>query len=602
MCGINGITWNDSELIKKMNEKIRHRGPDDEGIYTDQQVSLGHIRLAIIDLSPTGHQPMFNEDKSIIIIYNGEIYNYKEIREELEESGHKFQSNSDTEVIIHSYEQWSYECLNHFNGMFAFCIYDKNKNLIFLARDRFGIKPLYYYCENYNLIFSSEIKAILQTNILIEPNDSVISDYLNNFWIDVSSETFFKGIFKIMPGEYAIFNLSDRSFKKFKWYNLLEKIKSNCEKFKNITEEEAIKEFDFLIRDSLRYRLIADVPVAAALSGGLDSSTLVCYLKNIHSNYENLSTFSIILPGKEMDESKYMNEVINFANVKSFKEVPTVEELINDLDDFIYTMEEPFQSFSMYGSYRLCKLANQKGFKVILNGQGMDEMLAGYSHYFPLYFITNLKKLKLGEAFHTLKWTIKRRIFKEYINSIIRSKIFKDSCFYKLGTQKNKFEDFPKNSLNNLLLRDFLIFILPSLLRYDDHNSMRWHVESRVPFLDYRIVEFLLSLPEHYKINKGINKYILRKTIQGKVPQMIINRMDKIGFQLPDKDWLLSDEFQNYIKSTLESESFKNMKYWDYKKFIKIYKKFKSGKLYLFSKIWRALNVHNWIKIYIDKN
>lgn len=595
MCGINGFSWNDTSLINKMNEVIKLRGPDDQGIYTDDKVSLGNVRLAIIDLSPAGHQPMFNEDKSIAIVFNGEIYNFQEIKEDLLKAGHKFTSNCDTEVIIHSYEQWGYDCLDHFNGMWGFAIYDLSKQLIFIARDRFGVKPVYYYFDNKNIIFSSEIKGILAHDIPRKPNDAIISDYLIRGWIDFSSETFFEGISKLMPGNYAIFDLKARNLEIHKWYNLVDKIKKN----QTVTEEQAIEDIKNLFISSIKYRMIADTQVGAALSGGIDSSSIVCFMKDLFENPNNLNTFSVVLPGLKMDESKFMDAVIEFAKVKSFKVKPTAADLVEDMEDFIYSLEEPFQSFSMYGYYRLNKMTSEQGIKVLLNGQGSDEMFAGYSHYYPLYLKKCLKSLKFRESIAIILQMLRTGYWKEYVSLVLRKKVFTAKYFNDFGTNKNKIQDFPISDLKNLLLRDLTIWILPSLLRYDDRCSMRWHVETRIPFLDYRLVEYVMSLPDNFKIKNGLSKYIFRQVIKGKVPDIITNRRDKIGFQMPDQNWLNSLEFQTLAKKIIESPSFNTRKYWkpvQIKNALDTLKK----KPTLASIIWHTMNVHFWMEKFID--
>ncbi|MDD1757575.1 MAG: asparagine synthase (glutamine-hydrolyzing), partial [Methanotrichaceae archaeon] len=292
MCGINGFSWKNATLIDDMNKAIKHRGPDDEGVYLDENVTLGHRRLSIIDLSPAGRQPMSNEDDSIWIVFNGEIYNFLEIKEELLKKEHKFRSATDTEVIIHAYEEWGPSCVERFNGMWAFAIYDKNKSRLFLSRDRFGVKPLYYYCDDVRLIFSSEIKGLLEHNLERIPNDKSIFEYLAFGFLDHTSETFFRDINRLMPGENLFYDLSSKTKRIEKWYDLSSWLKNGM----TLTEEDASKKIQEHLFSSISYRLIADVPVGSCLSGGIDSSTIVYSMRKLVQN-SIIKTFSLVFPG-----------------------------------------------------------------------------------------------------------------------------------------------------------------------------------------------------------------------------------------------------------------------------------------------------------------
>lgn len=398
MCGINGFTWKDADLIEKMNLVLQHRGPDDQSTYIDDKVSLGHCRLAIIDLSPAGRQPKCNEDASIWIVFNGEIYNFQEIRSLLEMAGHRISSNSDTEVIIHAYEEWGTDCVERFNGMWAFAIYDKKKGTIFLSRDRFGVKPLYFCQDEKGLIFSSEIKGILQHSISRIPNDKVVYDFLILGFVDHSPDTFFQDINRLMPGESMIYDLSRGVTNKFRWYDLANRLLDAGK----ITEEVAAKRIRDLFEDSVRYRLISDVPVGSCLSGGIDSSAIVHAMRNLKDDGE-IKTFSMVFPGKKQDESTFIDEVVAATKVEAHKVSPSTEDLLGDLYDLIRTQEEPFGSLSIYGQYKVMHLANRSGMKVLLDGQGSDEIFAGYFIYYKYYLFESLLHLRIGEAIETAK-------------------------------------------------------------------------------------------------------------------------------------------------------------------------------------------------------
>ncbi|MCJ7445380.1 MAG: asparagine synthase (glutamine-hydrolyzing) [Methanotrichaceae archaeon] len=608
MCGINGVTWNDPSLVEMMNWALKHRGPDDNGIYLDELVTLGHQRLSIIDLSSAGKQPMSNEDGNIWIIYNGEIYNFLEIRAELLEKKHEFTSSTDTEVIIHAYEEWGNCCVEKFNGMWAFAIYDKRKKQLLLSRDRFGVKPLYYFHSDKGLIFSSEIKCLLQHYLEKIPNDKIIFEYLAYGFLDHTRETFFKNIYRLMPGENLIYDLPTKSLKTERWYDLNERIKNNAE----ITEEHAAETIKELLSSSISYRLIADVPVGSCLSGGIDSSTIVYLMRKLEKN-TNIKTFSLIFPGLIMDESCYINQVIKDTKIESYWTSPTIEDLMNDLYDIIWTQEEPFRSISIYGQYKVMELAHKKGMKVLLDGQGADELFAGYFIYYKYYLFQSLLSLHLMEAWKALHAAPNLKdivvfplvtilsqtaLGKNIINMIwlTKSRFLKDSNDIHLS---NPFSERGFD-LNKALYSDLIGYSIPQLLRYEDKNSMRWSIESRVPFLDYRLVEFVLSLPPNYKIHGGITKYILRKAIRGLVSNKIVDRKDKIGFATPDKDWLTSEKFVNLFKEIIESNSFASRKYWDKQMISKIFQEHIGGIKDHSEYLWRIINLELWIRIFME--
>lgn len=596
-----------------MNQALQHRGPDDQSFYLDDKVSLGHRRLAIIDLSPAGRQPKCNEDGSIWIVFNGEIYNFQEIRSKLEESDHKFSSNTDTEVIIHAYEEWGTGCVERFNGMWAFAIYDKNKGTIFFSRDRFGVKPLYFCQDEKGLIFSSEIKGILQHSINRIPNDKVVYDFLILGFVDHSPDTFFQGIKRLMPGESMTYDLSESTMKKFRWYDLDRRPPAT----EMISEEGAAKRIRELFEDSVRYRLISDVPVGSCLSGGIDSSSIV-YAMRKNSAKSEIKTFSMVFPGKKQDESTFINEVVAAAKVEAHKVSPTSDDLLKDLNDLIWTQEEPFGSLSIYGQYKVMELANKAGMKVLLDGQGSDEIFAGYFIYYKYYLFESLLSLRLSEAKKT------SRAMKNKINdmilfpamTILSSLGFSQGFLKNLWLRKMKhlkgFERFELSNplldrgfdLNRALYSDLTGYSIPQLLRYEDKNSMRWSIESRVPFLDYRLVELAMSLPSSYKIREGTTKYILRKALKGLVSDRILERKDKIGFATPDGDWLMAPDFADMEREILNSDMFRSRKYWKQEEVVNLLDenlgsgtKFKKDHMDV---LWRIINVELWLRTFVD--
>ena len=604
MCGINGFNWKDEQLILKMNNALSHRGPDDQCIYTDERVSLGHRRLSIIDLSPAGRQPMANEDESIWIIFNGEIYNFSEIRRELEKIGHKFRSGTDTEVIIHAYEEWGTCCVERFNGMWGFAIYDKNKNLLFLSRDRFGVKPLYYYQDDQGIIFSSEIAGILQHEVLRSPNEKIVYQYLAFGLVDHTIETFFKGIYSLGAGENLIYDLSSKSIRFERWYDL----ESRIEDMGPRSDEDLAKRVQDLFQDSVRYRLIADVPVGSCLSGGIDSSSIVCVMRRLAEN-KIIKTFSLVFPGLPIDESEFIDEVTKQTKVQSYKETPTLEELLAELEDLVATQGEPFGSLSIYGQYKVMQLAKKNDMKVLLDGQGSDEIFAGYQRYHNYYLFACLKKGQFGEFLRMF-----RPNFLEFVGTTLlgRTRPTRDLLNYLKSRKSARFvgdcyrgdKSYPLFErgfdLNAILREDITEISIPHLLRYEDRNSMRWSIESRVPFMDYRLVELALSLGYDMKINNGVTKYIFRKAMEGLVPSKILARRDKIGFATPDGIWFRKPEFIELIKNIIESTPFQRRPYWVPSEVEKLFREHRDGKKDNSGSIWRIINTEIWMRTFID--
>jgi len=596
-----------------MNVALQHRGPDDQSTYVDDEVSLGHRRLSIIDLSPAGRQPKCNENESIWIVFNGEIYNFQEIRATLEKSGHQFSSDTDTEVIIHAYEEWGTSCVERFNGMWAFAIYDKNKGILFFSRDRFGVKPLYFCRNEKGLVFSSEIKGILQHPIRCAANEKAIYDFLALGFVDHLQQTFFQDIDRLMPGESMIYSFSQGSMEKFRWYEL-NQVPAGMEK---MTEEEAAKRIRELFEDSVRYRLISDVPVGSCLSGGIDSSSIVHAMRK-NSETSEIKTFSMVFPGKKQDESSFINEVVAATKVEAYNVSPSTEDLLRDLYDLIRTQEEPFGSLSIYGQYKVMQLANRSGMKVLLDGQGSDEIFAGYFIYYKYYFFESLLHLRMGEAIETAKrMNSKLQDILLFPAMTILSTlglsqgILRNLWLSRLKYLKGFDEVVLANpltdrgfDLNRALYSDLISYSIPQLLRYEDKNSMRWSIESRVPFLDYRLVELAMSLPSGYKIRLGTTKYILRKAMKGLVSDRILNRRDKIGFAAPDEDWLMSPDFVNMARQIFASSKFRDRKYWNSEEVIHMLEEHlgvgsKSRKNHS-EMLWRIINVELWLRTFID--
>lgn len=616
ICGINGFTWKDPALIERMNRALKHRGPDDQSTYIDELVTLGHRRLSIIDLSAAGRQPKCNEDESIWIVFNGEVYNFQEIRPVLEKAGHRFSSNTDTEVIIHAYEEWGEGCVERFNGMWAFAIYDKNNDRLFLSRDRFGVKPLYFCRTERGLIFSSEIKGILEHQVVRAAHDKTVYDFLVLGFSDHQSQTFFQGIERLMPGENMVYSFSSGNLKRAKWYDpdeKAERIKKSGKTSEKISEKSIAEKIRCLFIDSVRYRLISDVPVGSCLSGGIDSSSIVHAMRSI-SKTKEIKTFSMVFPGKKLDESTYINEVVSGTGVEAHSITPTSKDLQSDLLDLIKTQEEPFGSLSIYGQYKVMELAHKNGMKVLLDGQGSDEIFAGYFIYYKYYLFESLLHFQMNEAMKTAK-RVKNRLLDMLLfpamtllsylglsQGFLRN-LWLSRQMHLAGVEKIQLANPLTDrgfDLNRALRSDLTRYSIPQLLRYEDKNSMRWSIETRVPFLDYRLVEYAMSLPSGCKIRNGTTKYILRKALRGLVPERILNRRDKIGFAAPDEDWMRAPEFEDFMRSLVNSEEFLQRKYWKQEEVIKLLEEHLSGKADHKEALWRVINIELWLRQFID--
>jgi len=609
-----------------MTDTLIHRGPDDEGFFVNEKIALGHRRLSIIDLTKAGHQPMISQDKKLIIVFNGEIYNYIEIREELKTLGYKFKTQTDTEVILASYQEWGQDCLAHFNGMWAFVIYDLEHDSLFAARDRMGVKPFYYYLDTENFIFASEAKAILShPEVKAKVNDQAVYDYLICGVLDAREQTFFKGVKELRGGHHLIINKGKIKISQYWDLKSLKPLR--------LTDQEASEHFKAIFLDSVKLRLRSDVPIGTCLSGGLDSSAIVCavnkFLKKegIKEVGRHQKTFSAVYGEsfKDCDETKFINMVIKKTQAQSFKTFPQAKSLEKELENLIYTQDFPIGSTSIYAQWNVFRLANQKKAKVMLDGQGSDEMLAGYHTFFPVYF-QSLKRqgqtaTLISEMYHfwqnhpeSIKQTLTNFFFKNsFLTSLQRrikptlKTVFKNAYYdYTVfnDSWRKKFTPFIYPQPNSDVFKDqsYNLMVnngLPSLLRYEDRNSMAFSIESRTPFLDYRLVELVYALPDKEKIFHGQTKWVMRQALKGILPEKIRTRQDKIGFATPEKIWMQNELADNFRK-TFASESFVRRPYWDALKVQESFEKFLKGEPILYQLFWRLYNLEHWLRRFID--
>jgi asparagine synthase (glutamine-hydrolysing) len=603
MCGISGIINRSDkkvlkEEIKKLNDLIFHRGPDDEGFYFGKNFAFGHRRLSILDLSSDGHQPMnFIEKKGeYVITYNGEIYNYLEIKEELLKDGYKFNSNTDTEVILASYDKWGEKCVNKFNGMWAFAIYDKEKNILFCSRDRFGIKPFYYTELDSKFIFGSEIKQLLEFYDERYANTNILLDYLLYGLEEHTNETFFKNIYKLEQSHNLIYDLKNHKFNIYRYYDL-----KFDKKLDGLSENESVKILKNSLEKSILLRLRSDVKVGTCLSGGLDSSsiTAIASKEYFEQTGEKLVAIHAKSIEKKTDESHYAREVAKYCNVNMIEVEPHLEDITNVIEEVIYTQEEPFGGPSIFMQYFVMKKARENGCIVMLDGQGGDETLFGYENYYAVYFSMLLKKFKLikfwSELYQLETFKVsKKQIIKSTISVLLGNKmryikklLGKNKLNIKVGYDIKRlkslylYKDFKSFQKRELTKRN-----LPHLLRYEDKNSMKHSIETRLPFIDYKFVEQAISLDDDLKFKNGYLKYLLRKVVENILPKNIVFRRNKFGFEAPSDTWI------NNYKSNMEL-AIKNSN---------ILKRIIDIDINLIRKdkalLWKLFNVAIWEKLY----
>ena len=626
MCGIAGCITNNAlinkQKFKNALEYLDHRGPDDTGIeeikLDDGLLILGHKRLSILDLSGLGHQPMISSSKNLILTFNGEIYNYKELKKELSCLGFKFETSSDTEVLLNAWTKWGKDCINKFRGMFAFGIYDKTKQVLTLVRDNFGIKPLYYKKDKSNLYFSSEINAILKLSPYSnQPNYVSFYNYLVQNTYDNNSDTFFENIYQLEPGYLIEFQFGDEiSFTKAKWWQ------PNFKKFQKPNYENSVFELRNLFLKNIELHLRSDVPVGAALSGGLDSSSIVCAMRYLYPDMD-INTFTYIDDNQKISEFKWAKIVNEYVGAIPHYVRGTSENLKNDLDNLIKSQGEPFASTSSYAQYCVYKAAKDNGIKVTLDGQGADELLGGYDGYVGYRMLSLIEEFKIFKTISFLiKWSkYPRRNIKLGIMDLGRITL-PDKIYMLLRKKLNR--DFRPNWLNYDFLKKYNIYYseirddfknefsgkrvtekliaslngrgLPALLRIADRNSMQFSVESRLPFLTCDMAEFTLNLPENFFIDEnGLSKSIFRKAMKGIVPENILWRKDKIGLETSQNKWILKNSV--FFREILESWALKCdavdeerlMKYFD----------FSIEKYHNSDAIWRLINYAYWYENFI---
>lgn len=621
MCGITGLVNQEQQqhdlrvTIKKMNDLIQHRGPNDEGFFFDTNLALGHRRLSIIDLSQAGHQPMTYLNR-YTITFNGEIYNYLELREQLIALGYAFVSHSDTEVILAAYAAWGEACVEHFNGMWAFAIYDCEAATFFCSRDRFGVKP-FYYCEiGAYFAFGSEIKQFTHLpGWSAELDMAVAYDFLMHSWMNHTAQTFFKGVYQLQAGHNLIYSLKTHTFQVSKWYHLDARIKPSKLKF-----DAAKAEFLKLFETAVKLRLRSDVKVGSCLSGGMDSSAIVCMMHQIlvaEAHTGSQETVSSCFEDKRFDEQEYIDAVIKDTQVNAHKVFSDFNDLFVELDNIIWHQDQPFGSTSVFAQWNVYKEAKHNDLRVMLDGQGADEHLTGYHGYYEAYFMALIKKGRFIKLFKEIAAyqrmhhypvskiikillnapglkTIKKLLKRTAKTAAAEPSWWVNSNAKGLGIKEMS---AAADSIYQLSQKLLWFTSLPALLHFQDRDSMAFSVESREPFLDYHLVEFALSLPDDYKIHAGITKYILRQAMAGIVPQKVLNRYDKMGFVTPESAWMQAHAELFTDELALASERLKN--YVNQEQVVADFKQALANKSIVMGSIyWRLICLGRWLKVF----
>lgn len=623
MCGIVGGLKRGPSSEKLFNdalEMMAHRGPDNTAVKSwclnDTTLYFGHARLSVIDLNENASQPFQSSCGNYHLVFNGEIYNYRELREELVSLGANFRTESDTEVLLNALMVWGVECFHRLVGMFAFAFYDVRNNSLTLARDAFGIKPLYYSFEQQTLNFASELRPLLKIrDQSVLPNLQRAYDYLVHGHYDSSPETFVDGVMHLGPGQFLQYDLSVRGEiePKFWW-------KPDITATSDLSFDEAAKKLRALFLDSIKLHLRSDVPLGVALSGGVDSSAIASAVRYVSPDI-TLKTFSYIASDERISEEKWIDDLNSAINAESHKIDASAEEMAADLDRLITAQGEPFSSTSIYAQYRVFRLAKDRGITVTLDGQGADELLAGYSGY-PGQKALSLIETKgliaahnfaknwaaLSGGSYAFVWkSLARLVLPEAIYEFSRKmggRDFKpawlnteylEGCGVKFNEIRPALNKENKGMrVKEELARSLIGLGLPKLLRHGDRNSMAFSIESRVPFLTLPIAEFLLSLPEDYLISdEGVTKNIFREAMRGIVPDSHLDRKDKIGFETPEAGWLieLADNLKNWVDDSSDLP-FINMH--EIKNEIN---EILQGRRSYDGRLWRKLNYIRWYKL-----
>ena len=602
MCGITGFINNKSDkenIIKRMSERIKHRGPDGEGTYTDDNVALAHRRLSIIDIN-AGKQPMYNEDNSLVVIFNGEIYNYLELRDELKKKKHKFKTHSDTEVLLHGYEEYGNNLPKHLRGMFAFAIYDIKKKTMFLARDNFGIKPLYYAMFNDTFMFASEIKCFLEhPDFKKELNEELIGPYLS-FSFTPTEETFFKGVYRLEPGCSLFYK--NGKFKIERYYKLEFKEKE-------INYNDAVKKISETMKDSVSHHLLADVEVGSFLSSGIDSSYIV-------SLAHPSKTYTVGYNKERYSEIDLAKDLALKLNIDNKSKIITKDEYMKIIPDVMYYMDEPTSDPASVALYFVASLAS-KDLKVVLSGEGADEFFGGYNTYreevdykfynkIPFFIRRAISKVcSLLPEVRGINFLVRRgkTLEEDYIgvNKVFSEKesnkvLKKKRTIKNSDITKKVFDEFKDESnIVKMQAIDINFWLIKDILQKADRMTMANSLEGRVPFVDKEVFKVASSLPIDYKVSKINTKLALRDAAKEVIPNESYKKK-KLGFPVPVREWMKDDLVYDEIKKTLTSDNAN--KFFNTKYVVDLLDVHKSGRKDNYRKIWTIYCFLKWYDVY----
>lgn len=602
MCGIAGIVTkreNKKEIIEGMSKRIEHRGPDGEGYFFDGDVALAHRRLSIIDLS-TGNQPMFNEDDTIVTVYNGEIYNYVELRDELVASGHKFKTKSDTEVLLHGFEKWHTDLPKHLRGMFAFAIYDKNTKELFLARDNFGIKPLYYTMMNDTFMFASEVKAFLDTpDFKKELNEDILGAYLEFSFVP-TNETFFKGVYRLDAGSSLLYKDGEITIDKYFKLGF---------KDKDETFDEAVESISEVMKDSVNRHLLSDVEVGSFLSSGIDSSYIVSLAKPDR-------TYTVGYDIDKYDEISYAKDLTEKLGIKNTSKVIKMDEYMEEFPKIMYYLDEPTSDPAAISLYFVAKLARQD-VKVVLSGEGADEFFGGYNYYreevdlkfynkIP-YFIRHIigRIASLFPEGYGFNFLVRRgeKLENSYIGvnrnfslKMARKVLSKEYKLRGIDVTKNTYEEFKGYSnIHKMQAIDINYWLMKDILLKADRMTMASSLEGRVPFIDKEVFKVASGLPIDYKVTKENTKVALREAAKEVIPTDAYKKK-KLGFPVPIREWMKTPEVSGKIREMFNKDF--TSKFFKVDVINKLLDEHVSGKKDNYRKVWTIYSFLTWYEIY----
>ena len=619
MCAIAGICTKNGKAvsratIQKMIDAQAHRGPDGEGIFIEDNVGLGHRRLSIIDLSDLGRQPMTSSDGRYVLTFNGELYNYLELKKELQRKDWK--SSSDSEVLLAAYETWGDDCVKKFNGIFAFAIWDRKKKELFCARDHVGVKPFYYTLRGETFSFASEIKALLAAGFKTSPNEKLLYDFLVHGYYQHTNETFFAGIQQLPAGHTLTFKKGKLRIQNF-WN--LEKVQTM---YVDATDKEVETKFRNLFEDAIRLQLRSDVPVGMQLSGGFDSSAVVAMAHKVLGGQKNARLFSFVSEEYKDKELPFMRSLAKGLGWK-LESIPVrASDMPQHMEEVLYHQDEPFPGLPTFGQHLMAKRCREEGVPVALGGQGGDEIGAGYEYYMGAHYIDVLRErgadaaLKEFNAFAASRkdsneknsFELLARMLSAYYRggtsadgtSFVSPEALSPQFLKRAQTERSQFSTPFSSALSNMQYRDIVNTKLPRILHSSDRSAMAYGVEHRVPLLDYRLVEFSMALPSRFKIRDGVQRRFMRRALRGCMPSHVLNA-PKRAVPSPQREWF-KKELRPWIRGTLSSKSFGRRPYFNQTKVLEAYDAYcaTAGVPANSFHIWQWIFVEYWMRTYFD--